>query len=335
MINTSTEYQNRITGDRKFYLSANITLSDSTVLNLDDTDIMQGGMEFEDAVSGTESFQIGAAIINKNTLTLNNYNGKFDKYDFTDATVIPYIGLQLSSTIETLKKGFFTVDEPNAVGNLLIIESLDNMVKFEKPFKDIALVFPTTAGFILTAICNYCGVNLATPEFTNYDFTIQSRPIDDALSCLDMVSYIAQIAGCYARCNVDGALELKWYDLSVFENAQTLDGGTFDSMESASYQSGDSADGGNFTDYTSGVNFDGGTFTDFNRYHHLYDFGSTPTVAVDDVVITGIQVSDNAETPNTVLFGQTGYIISISGNPLIQSQTDAQAVVDDVGAKIV
>jgi len=335
MVNTSTEYQNKISGDRKFYLYADITLSDGTVLNLDDTDIMQGGMEFEDAVSGTEYFQVGAAIINKNTITLNNYKGKFDNYDFTDATVVPYVGLQLSSTVEKLKKGYFTVDEPNAVGNIITLESLDNMVKFEKPFKDVALIFPTTAGFVLTAICNYCGVEIATPEFTNYDFTIQSRPIDEAISCLDMVSYIATIAGCYARCNIDGALELKWYDLTVFECQNSVDGGYFDPTTQANYQSGTAVDGGNFVDYTTGSSVDGGTFLQSKNVHHLFDFGSSPTVAVDDVVITGVQVSDNAETPNTVLFGSTGYVISITGNPLVQSQTDAQTIANTVGAKIV
>lgn len=97
MISTSSEYKEKILSDRKFLLYADITLSDGTVLKLDDEDIMQGGMEFEDAVSGDSTFQIGAAIIGKNTLTLNNYNGKFDSYDFTGATVVPYVGLQLSS----------------------------------------------------------------------------------------------------------------------------------------------------------------------------------------------------------------------------------------------
>ena len=334
MINTSNEYDNKIMDDRVFILNADITLSDNTVLKLDDTDIIQGGMEFEDATSGTSSFQIGAAIINKHILTIQNFDGKFDTYDFTGATVIPYVGLQLSETVESLKKGFYTVDEPNAVGGIISLECLDNMHKFERPFKEVTLNFPTTAGNALQVICIYCGVSLATTTFTNSNYIIQSRPDDEALSCLDMVSYIAQIAGCFARCNRDGAIEIKWYDTTAFEHEDSLDGGSFDS--SNPYASGDSADGGNFTDYNSGDSFDGGTFLELKKFWHLYDFGSTPTIAVDDVVITGIKVENtDSENGYSSLFGLDGYVLSIVNNPLIQSQSDADVIVNSVGAKIV
>lgn len=334
MINTSNEYNNKITDDRVFILNADITLSDNTVLKLDDTDIMQGGMEFEDATSGTSSFQIGAAIINKHILTIQNFDGKFDTHDFTGATVIPYVGLQLSETVESLKKGFYTVDESNAVGGIVSLECLDNMYKFERPYKGVTLNFPTTAGNALQVICIYCGVSLATTTFTNSNYIIQSRPDDEALSCLDMVSYIAQIAGCFARCNRNGALEIKWYDTTAFEHEDSLDGGSFDS--SNPYASGDNADGGNFTDYNSGDSFDGGTFLELKKFWHLYDFGGTPTIAVDDVVITGIKVENtDSENGYSSLFGLDGYVLPIINNPLIQSQSDADVIANSVGAKIV
>lgn len=336
MINTSNEYDNRITENRAFVLNANIALSDNTVLELDDTDIMQGGMEFEDATSGTGSFQIGAAIINKHTLTIQNFDGKYDEYEFTDAIVRPRVGLQLSETVESLNKGVFTVDEPNFTGSVVILECLDNMHKFEVPFSDVALSFPTTAGNALQVISVYCGVSLSTTTFFNSSYIIQSRPDDEALSCLDMVSYIAQVAGDYAKCNTSGALELKWYDMTAFENETNLDGGSFDNTDESSYQSGDSADGGNFTDYNSGDSFDGGTFLDLKKFWHLYDFGSTPTIGIDDVVITGIKV-ENTDSENgfSAMYGVDGYVLSITNNPLIQSQADANTIANTVGAKIV
>lgn len=334
MINTSNEYNEKITGSRKFLLGANISLSGGTVLAVNDTDIVQGGMEFEDSTSGPSSFQIGAAIINKHILTLSNYDGRFDPYEFTDATVRPRISLQLSETVESLNKGVFTVDEPNFTGSVIILECLDNMHKFEKAFSEVTLSFPTTAGNALQVICTYCGVSLATTTFFNFDYIIQSRPDDSAMSCLDMVSYIAQVAGDYARCNVSGALELKWYDTTAFESGSDLDGGSFD--EDTPYSSGDDADGGNFTDYNSGDSFDGGTFLGMKKYWHFYDFGSTPTIGVDDIVITGIRVENtSSERGYSALYGTEGYVISISNNPLIQSQSDAQTIANSVGAKIV
>lgn len=335
MINTSNEFDNQIMDAREFILTANVTLSDGTVLALNDTDIMQGGMEFEDATSGTSSFQIGAAIINKHTLTLSNYDGKFDDYEFTDAVVRPRIGLQLSETVETLNKGIFTVDEPNSAGGLIILECLDNMHRFERAFSEVELSFPTTLGNAAMVICTHCGVSLATTTFTNWNHTIQARPDDKALSCLDMISYIAQCAGCFARCNVNGALEIKWYDMTAFESESNLDGGSFDTSTTP-YSDGDNADGGNFTDYNLGDSFDGGTFLDLKKFWHFYDFGSTPTVGVDDIVITGIKVENsNSENGYSALFGLEGYVLTISNNPLIQSQTDAQTIANTIGAKIV
>lgn len=334
MINTSNEYKVQIMENRQFRLNANISLADSTVFNLEDSTIMQGGMEFEDAVGGNSSFQIGAAIINKHTLTIDNSTGDFDTYDFTGATVVPFVGLQLSETVESLRKGFYTVDEPKAIGNLIILECLDNMHKFEVPFSEVTLNFPTTAVNALTTICAHCGVSLANVSFTGSNYVIHSRPDDEAISCLDMVAYISQIGGNNARCNTNGAVEVNWYDLSAFESEDNLDGGVFDG--DLPYSTGDDADGGNFTDYSSGDSYDGGTFLAMNKYWHLYDFGSTPTVAIDDVVITGIKVENtDSENGYSVLFGTEGYILSITDNPLIQSEADAIIVSNLIGNKIV
>lgn len=96
MINTSNSYQSLIyTSGRKFCAKATITLKDNTILNLDDKDIMQGGVIIDDAVSPPNSFEIGSAIIGKLTLILNNLNGAFDNYDFDNALIFVQIGLTL------------------------------------------------------------------------------------------------------------------------------------------------------------------------------------------------------------------------------------------------
>lgn len=333
MINTSNEYKERILNDRRFYLSAMINVNNE-IIELNDKDIMQGGMEFEDATSGDSSFQIGAAIINKHTLTIDNKTGEFDEYDFTGATIVPFVGLQLSQTIERLKKGFYTVDESKFIGNIITLECLDNMHKFERSFKDVNVGFPITVSSLLNILCTHCGVYLATSTFTNSTFMIEERPIDDALTCLDMVSYIAQIGGNFARCNIDGALEIKWYDMTAFEQSDSLDGGYYD--DSNPYHTGDNADGGNFTNYNSGSSVDGGTFLQSDKFIHVFNFGSSPTIAIDDVVITGIKVENtDSENGYSVLVGTEGYILNIVNNPLIQSESQAQSIANIVGAKII
>lgn len=332
MINTSNEYKRM--EERKYTDKATITLLDGTVLNVDETDIVKNGCSFDDAVSDTRSFSIGSAIINLNTLILNNIEGKFNDYDFCGAEVRPQIGLKLSETTEWLRKGVFTVDTPNTTKSMIILSSKDNMHKFEKPFSEVAIEFPTTALNLISKVCVYCGVYLATNSFTNSGHIINRRPDDEAISCREIVSWVAQISGNFARCNIDGALELKWYDMSAFEQTENVDGGTFDNA--TPYASGDSVDGGNFTEYSSGDNVEGGTFLQTKRYHHVYSL-KDPQIITDDVVITGIQVKaigTDYDYGETYLYGTEGYVIRIDDNPLIQ-EGSAQAIATSIGQKIV
>lgn len=340
MINVSNEYKKYIadsadsTLSRDFTAKADIELADSTVLNITEEDIVLGGLKINDATSANNSFQIGTAIINQCTLMLNNIGGKFDQYDFTDAIIRPSIGLNLSETTEWLKKGVFAVDEPTVASSVISLVALDNMNKFDTEFSNVTQSFPCTTLQLLQSVCLHCGVYLSTISFLNSDFTIERRPSDEATTCREIVAWIGQISGNFARCNINGALELKWYDLTTFEETDSLDGGRFDNA--TPYSSGDNVDGGNFTDYSSGDNIDGGTFLDMKGYHHIYSLGSA-TIGTDDVVITGIQVKamgTESDYGETVLFGSKGYVIVITDNPLI-TENKASIIANSVGAKIV
>lgn len=336
MINTSKEYNQKVLKDRVFYCKADIELADGTTLTVTNNELMEGGWKYKDSTSGSGSFEIGAAIINEFCLRLNNEKDNYSQYDFYGATIYPKIGLQLSDSIEWLKRGVYTVDEPTSPGATIYITALDNLHKFERDYAEVSTVYPADLGRIVRDICTHCGVPLGTTTFDNASYIVQDRPEDDALTCLDVVSYAAQIAGCYARCNVDGALELKWYDTAVFEREDHLDGGRFDRQDPGKYMTGDDADGGNFTDYSSGDTYDGGTFDNMSNYWHIYSLSSL-TVSTDDVVITGIRVTaaDGDDVDGeTVLFGSEGYVLEIADNPLILPG-QAQAVADYLGLKLV
>lgn len=333
MQNVSNEFKRILYGDegRIFYGKANIILSDDTKLVIGNEDIWQGGIQISEMTSNSGNFEIGMCACNQLILKINNTTDKYSDYNFEGAVITLYIGLQLSKTVEYIKKGVFTVDLSEQVGSYISLTCLDNTYMLDKPFSNVTINFPCTSLQLLQAVCTYCGLPTVS-TFTNSNFTIQKRPEDEALTCRDIVSYIAQISGCFARCNVNGVLELKWYDIGAFEQSDNLDGGIFD--KDTPYSSGDTADGGNFINYNTGDNIDGGTFLQMQRYHHIYSL-SQATIGTDDVVITGIQVTDSTETPETVLFGMSGYILAISENPLIQSKSDAQIVADLVGKKMV
>lgn len=325
MINVSSEFKEYVKSSREFIVTAEITLANGTILNIDDSMIRT--LSIDEAVSKTGTFDIGAAIINKLTIVIDNTYDEFIYYDFAEATIRPVIGLQLSETIESLQKGIYIADEYKISGSVVTITALDRMNLFDTEFKNVEQSFPCTAGELLYTTCLYCSVPLQTTVFTNDDFIIQSRPTDEATTCREIISWIAQIAGCFARINIAGALELKWYDYTAIDF--DVYGGRFDNT----FSTGDSVYGGSFDDYESGDNIEGGDLETLERFHHIYALGSL-SIATDNITITGIQVSDVAEKPNAVLYGDAGYVISIEKNHLIQSGSDAQIIANTIGPRI-
>lgn len=327
MINVSNACRDRIRANSKVIGTGNIDFANSEHLELSGADFMANTIGYSQASSSTSSFDIGAAIIGKMTFSLNNYNGKFNSYDFTGSTITSWIGVPLENTTELIKKGVFNIQQPDSYGTTIALTAYDNMSKFQKPYSDVSTSYPATLQVIVADICLYCDVQIATPHFDNYTYSIPTRPDDKSMSCLDMIAYVAQIAGCFAVCDTNGRLAFKWYDMGAL-NSVSLDGGAYDSENP--YATGDNADGGNFTDYSSGDDYDGGGFDD--DYFTLYAYTGLKVVT-DDVVITGIKAIAN-DDDSEHLYGNSGYVLEISGNPLITS-ANATYIAEYLGLKII
>lgn len=323
MIHTSNEfgYQLRSKDNRKYLEYVDITLSGgSKTLNLDNRNLWGGGLTVEDAVSSESSFDIGAAIINKCTVVINNIYDTYSEYDFADAKVVAWVGLELSGgTIERIRKGTYSVNEASYNGAIITLSCLDNMQKFDKPYTASLLKYPATLNAIVRDACDKCGVELQTYSFPHDDFIVQERPNDEAVTFREIISWCAQIAGCFCRCDTFGRLEIKWYDQELLE-ATSLDGGHFDKENP--YQSGDSADGGSFNPWNTGYEFDAGTFNELNNIHNIQSNYSID-ISMDDVVITGVKVLEKTKENDkdaivTYQSGKEGYVISIENNELIK-----------------
>lgn len=325
MINTSTEYKQGMEQKRRFVARASCLLKNDTVLDFDKSNLMAGGIKIADGVSGTSKFEVGTAIINQLTIMVYNGEETFSDYDFSDAVITVWVGMPLADRVEWLKKGVYNASDPTTTPGVITLKALDNMSKFDAAY-DGGIGFPATLQTIVQYCCTQCGVLLVNGEFPNYRYQISKNPFTDTtnITYRAIIAYCALLAGCYARCNADGRLEFKWYDTSAFDDI--IDGGVFDETDAASYQTGADLDGGNFTDYTSGDNADGGTFTDILPYHHIYSFSSL-SVSTEDVVITGIRVTavdseDDAGKKvegETYLCGAEGYVLDVSGNPLVEA----------------
>lgn len=234
MINVSGEFRDKLNNGNCNYLSyADITLKDGTTLNLTNDDIWNGGVTIEDAVS-SGTFEVGSVVINQCTIVINNIYDKFTKYDFKEAVVRAQLGTDLNETefdidaddetessytprIEKIKKGVYTVDDTKYNGSIITLTCIDNMGKFDRAYSESKLEYPATLKTIVMDACDICGVTLNTPDFSHGDYIINTRPTDAAVTFREVIAWCGQISGNYCRCNVNGQLELKWFNQSLLE----------------------------------------------------------------------------------------------------------------------
>lgn len=330
MRKVTSDFKNQIERDnRNYYEWVDITLKDGTVLNLTNENIWNSGIKIEDAVSDTSEFQIGTAIINKATVTLNNLYDDFTDYNFDEAKIVIYIGYNIDSTIlyrvlqDTTGKNIldstgneivtfvngsivekvkmFTgtvVNSPYQNSSLITLTCEDNMLLFDRDYSESKLIYPATRAQILRDACEMCGVSLETLTFDNSDYIVNTRPSDEKLTFRQVIAWTAQLGGQFLRCNSDGELFCGWYDLKNYE-VDTVNEEYFDVIAS----------------------------------------NSSVTVNSEDVIITGIQVTayqenqSEEEAADTSLYGKAGYVIAIADNKLIEKGT-ASTVAAMIGERV-
>ena len=299
---------------RDYVIKVDLTLADDTVLHLTEEDVWNDSFSLETASSGNSSFDIGCAIIGQCKFSLNNFDERFNQYDFFNATAVVWIGLVgdiVNGTQQYYQMGYFTVDEPEYAGALIQLVCLDNMWKFDVPLPTLTVTSTSTAKSIIMQLCSHCGVLLdQTVNFHGYDFSITSLP-EEEMNCRELLQYIAMIGCNFCYITPAGYLKLRWYDTSAIPSESDLDGGTFDT-DTTPYSDGDNADGGNFLDYTSGDSYDGGTFTDNQNVAYFTRLFSSK-FGTDVITITGVKFILN-DTAYSI--GQAGYVLELE-NPLV------------------
>lgn len=296
MRNLSTEFkEQQNNGDHRYLKFVDITLKNGTELHLDNSNLWNNGISFEEAVSSGDNFDVGAAIINKFSIVINNIEETFSEYVFSGAKAVVYVGLKLSTGIEKIRICTGTVsEEPKQKSSIINLTLLDNMSKFDRDYADVKTIFPATRNQIVRDICSVCGVTLQTVKFDHDDFIIQSRPDNEALTCRQMLAWVAQIGCQWAKCDEYGRLCIDWYK-----------------------------------DISSEAN-------------NLINIKSITNMSVDleDVVITGVKVTEYIENPSednpvkTYMYGKEGYVLSIAENKLITENT-GNTIASIIGEKCV
>lgn len=214
MRNLSTEFkEQQNSGNRNYLKYADFTFTDGSTLSITDKDLWSNGFKFEDAVSQSGSFDIGAAIVNKLTLQINNFSGKYTDYIWDGARVVCHIGLELSTGIEKIRICTMTVtDAPYQNTAIISLTCEDSMRLFDRDYSDSKLTYPATRLQIIQDACEVCGVTLQSTRFDNDDLVIQNRPDDSSITFRQVIAWVAQMGCQWARCNEYGRLCVGWYE---------------------------------------------------------------------------------------------------------------------------
>lgn len=214
MRNLSTEFkEQQNSGNRNYLKYADFTFTDGSTLSITDKDLWSNGFKFEDAVSQSGSFDIGAAIVNKLTLQINNFSGKYTDYIWDGARVVCHIGLELSTGIEKIRICTMTVtDAPYQNTAIISLACEDSMRLFDRDYSESKLSYPATRLQIIQDACEVCGVTLQSTRFDNDDFIIQNRPNDNSITFRQVIAWVAQMGCQWAKTDAYGRLCIGWYE---------------------------------------------------------------------------------------------------------------------------
>lgn len=215
--------------NRLFEAKIQIEHSNGT-LNLSDKDLVLNTLQYTESSQAGEEFTIGSTVASDISFAILN-KPEYEDIVFMGATIFVNIGLLVQEAIdahflqpsqpskmkntddkwEYVPLGKFNIDDDNIQRNTVELKAIDNMIKLDKPYSLSKLSYPATLYQIYVNACNVCDVNVGTVDFINKNYVVENRPEGD-YTFRDIIGYVAELAGCFAKCNRDGALELKWYE---------------------------------------------------------------------------------------------------------------------------
>lgn len=318
MINISNAFREKFEAGEPVRMVVDITFPDGTKKTID-KDIMNGDNGFSDCADSS-SFPVGATICKTLTLSINNDQEQWKSYNFYGAKIHAYLKLQTSYAA------------PESVSALLdesynpILDSTgDPIIATQAATKDI---IETIDKGVYT---------VTTPE--QYSDIINVTALDDMYkanktytsglklpqSLINLVRDACKTVGIGMNLTMDhGDIVIRSIpDSMTFRQLF----GYAAMVESANAR----------IDYSGNLQF---VKWDFERTNipKLKNYGNPPTLSSDDIVITGIKVTngqsnDDTDAKYSAMYGEEGYVLELE-NELIDTD-QLQTVANIIGEQIV
>lgn len=317
MINASNAFKEKLEAGEPVRMVVDITFPDGTKKTIN-KDIMNGGNGFSDCADSS-SFPVGATICKTLTLSINNDQEQWKSYNFYGAKIHAYLKFQTSYAA------------PESVSVLLdesynpILDSTgDSIIATQAATKDI---IETIDKGVYT---------VTTPE--QYSDIINVTALDDMYkanktytsglklpqSLINLVRDACKTVGIGMNLTMDhGDIIIRSIpDSMTFRQLF----GYAAMVESANAR----------IDYFGNLQF---VKWDFEKADvpELKNYGNPPTLSSDDIVITGIKVTngqsnDDANTDYSGMYGEEGYVLELE-NELIDTD-QLQTVANIIGEQI-
>lgn len=352
MISISNAFREKLEAGEPVRMMVDITFPDGTKKTID-SDIMNGDNGFSDCAESS-SFPVGATICKTLTLSINNDQEQWKNYNFYGAKIHAYLKLQtshaapesvstlldesynpiLDSTgdpiiatqaatkdiIETIDKGVYTVTTPEQYSDIINVTALDDMYKANKVYTS-GLKLPQSLINLVRDACKTVGIGM---NLTMDHGDIIIRSIPDSMTFRQLFGYAAMVESANARIDYFGNLQFVKWDFEKMEsdNAATVDADGFI----------------HFGDASPSIDTDGFASLPGSDVQRLMAYANPPALSSDDIVITGIKVTngqsnDDTDTDYSGMYGEEGYVLELE-NELIDAD-QLQTVANIIGEQIV
>ena len=191
-----------------------IIFEDGTVIGKSNISVSSGGLTLTEVLNGETDMTVGRAVSSLVEMVLFNTDGEFQDFNFNQEFTLQ-IGVKINDNFEYITLGIFKGERPEKVrGKLINFSAYDRMVYFDISAEDFitGLTFPTTLGEIYQKLCSFVGVNPVSLTFINSDKQFTFNPFSSAdYTAREILAWIAEAAGAYARFNPSGNVELTWF----------------------------------------------------------------------------------------------------------------------------
>lgn len=318
MINVSNAFREKLEAGEPVRMAVDITFPDGTKKTIN-KDIMNGDNGFSDCAESS-SFPVGATVCKTLALSINNDQEQWKNYNFYGAKIHAYLKLQTSyaapESVSTL------LDESY---NPILDSTGDPIIATQAATKDI---IETIDKGVYT---------VTTPE--QYSDIINVTALDDMYKANKAYtsglklpqSLINLIRDACGTIGIGMNLVMDHGDIII---RKIPDGMTFRQLfgYAAMVESANAR-----IDYSGNLQFVKWDFEGMN-IPELKNYGNPPTLSSDDIVITGIKVTngqsnDDTDTEHSGMYGEEGYVLELE-NELIDTD-QLQTVANIIGEQIV